>query len=811
MRRTFHQPEFGVRGRVGAAVLTVLLLVTVLVGGRAELSFAAAPGPGVTFDEIGHIGAYRLSSGELAYCLEAGVFEPWGDQADGKVVTFLPSFTGSAGAGWQFGFADTLNMPAVTDTARMRQMNYVIHTWGNTSNNEQAAATQLAIFQIRGDQSNFVTRMIASIREHGGGAVIDRAAVMVAAARVEAVVPTPSASPELPIIDVDEFGVGSVSYSEGTKQLKLTNAVFTDTNDNVISVSAKEGGALNIVGVKPSGWDRDYEVGVSADWGSGQEGWQAALRVHGPVVTGQQRIATAVGATTGNAKAQTLNATVTVSHTWWPTVTTSVAERIVAPGDPFVDTVTIDADPAGGSWGTNESGDYMPIRALGILYGPFDSDPSLQSSDSPPEDAPVAAQSEILTDRGPGTYEVRTEERAFSAGYYNWVWRIDWNNQIEEVTTPERTNKSSLLQNKLPVHDRFGEVAETHTVAQRLTIATNLVDQQIGRGWSLVDEIGVTPERGDGWIRDEQGDVIPVTLRGTVYHSEEAPTQTSLPPESATEIAQATVVVRGAEIVESDSIPISLDLEGYVTAQWCVVDSDQPEHLRGLTRQWCDDYGVPAETAEIIAPIVTTKAQEKAYLNDEISDLAFIEGLVPNESSLEFIAYLKPEAGEPKFDKNWDPIVSLTGAQKSAEVWTQAEIDELGVTACFAQPVAKTKRIEVTHAGEVRSPFITAKSAGTLYWVERLFAVDPISNEEHLIHEGECGLPNETTTVHETGETTPVEKAKTLATTGRVGNLVPFLGVAGVLGVMGATLLTLRRRKNIAEYNELSRSCSPDS
>lgn len=218
--------------------------------------------------------------------------------------------------------------------------------------------------------------------------------------------------------------------------------------------------------------------------------------------------------------------------------------------------------------------------------------------------------------------------------------------------------------------------------------------------------------------------------------------------------------------------------------QWCVLQEDQPVEHRALVQDWCDDYGVPEETAEVLQPSVRTQAQPAATAGDNIRDTAFIEGPIPHQSSVEFTAFLKPEVGQPKFDSDWKQVVG--GA-----VWSQQEIEEMGDDWCRAQPVATTERVDVHEEGLVHSPAVKTQSTGTIYWVEKLFAVDPITSEEELIHEGECGLVNESTVIY------PLPKAKPamLAATGEPMKTGLISGAIGT--AIAGTIIVLLRAKRV--------------
>lgn len=786
--RTIKQSRRG--NTVIAMILAMLISVTMLVWAQTPRAYAASEGPGEHFGILGFIGAYRLDNGSLAYCVEITVPHPFDPQQPTELVAVLPGFSGAVAPGADIGHDLTqVVSPPMRDAAKMRQINYVIDTWGETSSDAQATSVALAVFLIRGDSVGYTELIMDAVEERGGASHVARARSMVEEAKREAVPAMPGTTPGTPVIKVNETGVGTVSYSAGTTSLTLENAVFADTNSPVIEVASESAGVLQIKGVKPEGWDRDYDITVSANWRSGSEGWRAELYLHEPVVPTQQRVVTPTGKTTGAVSSGDLEAKVTVSHSWWPRVDTRVTNRIVAAGDTFTDTVIVEAHEESREWVTQSDGAPMPLTLTGTLYGPLEEDPTVSPQPIAPEDAPVFDR-QTLNATGPGSYEIVSSREAQETGYYTWVWSIHWDDQPSVVTVPARTGTSSLDRSRFPIIDGYGLVSETHVVQQRVTMTTRLLEQEIGLGWSLIDDVAISPEQFGGWLKDDSGSNVPVNLRGTVYFTEELPVRAASVPEDASEIARTHLVVDDSSIATSDPIPLPFTGEGYVTVVWCVLDEDQDEAYRGLTREWCDDFGVPAETAQIISPRVTTLAQEQAQTGETIIDRADISGPVPNGAQVEFSAYLYPEVGDPVMNADWTELEN--------EVWTEEMLAELTEEErCLAQPVAVTERVEVLQEGELYSPPVVAQSSGTVHWVERLFGTDPTSGEEHLVHEGECGLINETTLITDPIEEEPEEpvEAEPLAVTGN-STIQGTLALSALIPlVAGVALLTRRRNE----------------
>lgn len=775
--------ERRIRSTLMTVLMVALIAATSLVGWPAERSVAATPGPGLHIGPIGHVGSFRLDDGTLAYCVEVAMYQPLAEQSGSARLSHLPAYTGVPSAGASYGFhGPQVIAPAVTDPVTMSRLNYILSRWGDTADNEQAVAVALAVFGLRGDDVGLTDHFIATVRNNGGESAYQRSVSMLAEAIEHARPPRAAVPAPPPTIDVDERGRGTVSYGTGTKTLRLENAVFQETGGQSLQVSGE--GTVAIRGVRPAGWDAAYDIIVHADWESGTDGYAGEIWMHSPSVQGQQRIASGTGVTTGKRQEGTVTSTHTVTNTWWPRVSTQVTDRFVPLGGSFIDVVSVTAHPDGGDWTRDADGTYLPLELKGTLYGPLESDPTAHPLDEAPADAPVAAEVSLRVDDGPGDYEVKAPLTAIHSGYYTWVWRALWEDQDASVTHPPLTGVPALDATHFPVTDRFGEAAETHIVPQRLTMVTKIKEGTIGRGWSVTDQVAVHHEAYGGWLTEATGASMPVVLRGTLYHVSEEPTRALQAPADAQIVSEIFVEAEGPEIITTEAIPIPAMLDGWVVMQWCIRDDDQPDELRGVTREWCDDFAVPDETARIETPRVETLAVPEVTQGDAMTDVARVTGLIPHGAAMEFVAYLYPEIGEPVFDETWTAV--------GEETWTAEAIERLGDGRCTAQPVAVTERVPVLAEGEMESPEIQTRSSGTIHWVERLWAVDPITGEDVLIHEGECGLSEETTIVHAAPEPEPEQQTHQLAQTGGVRAVVSGGLGLGLLSIAAGLTMLLR-------------------
>ena len=137
----------------------------------------------------------------------------------------------------------------------------------------------------------------------------------------------------------------------------------------------------------------------------------------------------------------------------------------------------------------------------------------------------------------------------------------------------------------------------------RLRWSTSLEERELSSE-RLVLRDRIAPEvEGGVWLRDAAGAPIPARIRLTVFQSDEEPRRRKEAPEGAVEIARGFVDLSSSVgSVEADAIALPPATRGWVTVQACLLHEDQPEELRGYAEEWCDDYGMPEETARISSP-----------------------------------------------------------------------------------------------------------------------------------------------------------------------------------------------------------------
>lgn len=790
---------FAQSSRPRGAPRAVPMLIFALLAG---LIAAVLPGPGATDARaavLGHhvningwaLGTFLSSQeGAYVYCLEPGATYPGGDQRNPDWVERLPGYTAST-AGNVTGWSGGAVTSGPASGATLRHINYVIETHGQTTVPERAAAVQLAVWMLRDDPGlrEWLAHHVAWI-EHGGHAsIVAKATELAAEARARAHGPSIEDPAPLKLSQGSEFGEGTLKYPAGTKELTIEGGVFEDGATSMRITDERAGEVRWSADLHPNGWQRMHEVSVTGRWQLEASGWAAALRLHPPVDSSQQMLGTSVGTVTETRAGDFDRVSVTIDAQFSPQLGTQVPERFVERGSGrFADTVTFDVAGDSAPWaqrnGTGDEVIYAPVTAEGTLYGPFTHPQS--PDEGPPASAPVAATAEVTATRGPGEYRVVADDRPDESGYYSWVWSIRETSQAAEIRDAE------LLPADYLFSDRFGLVEEGQVVPTSLRWTTQLRDRELTLDKMVLHDT-VTPVLAHGaWLRGDDGARIPATLRLTAYQTDTEPSRQATPPDEATELTTSLVTASTPEQeITADPMPIPFETRGWVTVQTCLLEEDQVSEAVGYFEEWCDDFGIPAETAKIVPPEVRTEAVPQALVGDMITDTAIVSGVVPAESEIHFEFYLQPEAGDPKFDEHWRHRVDTSGDPLQ---WSASELDALtDDERCLVQPVARTTAVNVEEAGSVQSPEVRAVSAGTGYWVETLVTRHPETGEEVELHRGECGLENERTVVLDEEEVAVAG----LATTG-VSSVAILAGGLLVAGVGLVVVCALGRHRNRA-------------
>lgn len=424
-----------------------------------------------------------------------------------------------------------------------------------------------------------------------------------------------------------------------------------------------------------------------------------------------------------------------------PTITTVADNRTVKPGDPMIDNVTLSLSD-GGKWLTNKDGSKLAIPANGTLYGPFDQ--PMEQSDQIPADAPVAGHENIVFDEA-GTKATTGEVKASGPGFYTWVWKIDDSNYYEGYQTP------------------FMEFAESSVVKHEIKHESKARENIVQPGAQAFDKITIErlPESHgqfagtqSGW----KGDLG--TAHVTVYGPmENEPSTTEVPADAPVFKKFDVEAKNGVYNIgddEATKVTIPEDGFGHYVFVYSFDGDDRVAPYQSAFNDKDEQFFVPAPKLS-----VTTQATPTIKHGEKAHDTAIVTGTLPKSgANLSFKAYR---------------------AQKDAE----------GKAVCEASnEVFATNYGKISSTGSFESAETTFDRPGDYYWVETV-----TDDSGAVLHKGECGLPNETTTVIE--ENKPAQATTVLAHTG--ADILPFVGAGVVLIGVAVGVIVARRRRHAEE------------
>ncbi len=749
-----HDRDWRYRLRHVSAVALTFALVVIGAALPAQTAHAGVIlGPGFAFDGGRSIfGGYLAPNGSIAYCLEWGKPGPTNS-------TWVTSDQGPRGnfSGW--------------GELEVARINYVVTTWGQTADPVQAAAVAVTIWsrhaQSQGgkvsDFSDGHPFVFQALPDPGIRARVFalRNEMMRAADAYTPVAMRPHGEIGIePSAEGYDRGWVTVSGLEPvvTGTLTLTGAIFDVTGSSSIT-GAVNGSRYSITYDMTD--DRLANVSATAH-GSfimpGRPGSEINLWTTPPsaqtIGTPTPKITDYSFSLSREGEPRDLR--------FAPIVQTQVPTELVHRGEAFADTVFLSLAQGSLPWRRLNSGVYVPITAWCQAYGPLLAPP--ERSSLPDPSVPLFGERVLVTTEESATapweipLDVRFGSPAQETGYYTYVCGVDSQQQQDprsaEVIPPDYRYQ----------HD-YGLVEETQVTPMQLRFETQVSAQTVSPGSSIADLITPRTENG-GWIADGDG-TIPLELEGTAYFSETLPEVSAEAPENAEILDVQRITIFNPDEILSNPIPTPYR-EGWVTVQWCVHPDSQVSRYSHLIEDWCDDYGVPSETVQLEWPTVTTTSTSQVYEDGQAHDTAEVSGTMPENPdlklSLSFELYRHTDASRQ----------SVHGGTEIASV---CEPENLMST-------TNQEGLTVSGPGTYAGDPVPINLVGTYYWVETLRWTDALTLETGIAHRGECGLPLETTVVHE---------APALAATAGTTLLPVGLSSGAVLVIGGAWVLISHR------------------
>lgn len=391
-----------------------------------------------------------------------------------------------------------------------------------------------------------------------------------------------------------------------------------------------------------------------------------------------------------------------------PRATTSVQDVGVQDGDPLVDVVSFSAAP-GDEWAVLD-GVPVPVPADVTWYGPFDRPQPQQAQ--PPAGAPVAGVERIVA-HGPGTVTTAGTVTATGRGFYTAVVTIRKAEAGPYAEFVREDFTAPWFEETETAVNRFRLEHESQTRDFNVVPGGRAFDRVVVRGYP--DDHGGFTGLG-GWQPD-LGDAT-VTVYGPLP---EPPRTPEVPDDAPVYWTDVLPAVDGVHEVGYDPdhpvlAPTLATHRGgdYFVFVYAFDGDDRVEPFVSRYDDVREVFFVPGEPEVTIPPSVVTEAQPDAVAGQPVHDLALVTGTTAEGDHLVFDAYGPLHPDEP-------PVCDET-----TRYWTSDVV-----------PVVGPGRYG---SGETAAP----DEPGHLSWVETLHAADGT-----VLHRGPCGVPWETTVVHE--------------------------------------------------------------
>ena len=380
--------------------------------------------------------------------------------------------------------------------------------------------------------------------------------------------------------------------------------------------------------------------------------------------------------------------------------TSKVVKDKVALGEGFQDTLDVKLADGSGGW-LQANRQRIPVTFHGTAYWVEGATAPVEQ-DAVPADAVVLAETSIVAN-GPGLYESEVlPGEDYRKGFVTWVWEVRTEDQPAEFQGYIKEWS-----------DAFG-IADETTEVLIPEVATK-AQTNIAIGDSFTDTATVTGT---------------MPINGADLHFELYAATKDANGEWVCEAGNLLWTSESTRITTTGEY-VSPEAPGQLPGTYHWVEVLTSENGNTISRGEC---GIPNETTEVVPPTVVTKAQTDVPVGDTFTDTATVTGPVPTTE-------------EHALDLHFE----LYAATK----------DENGEWVCEAGNLLWTSESQTVwgREGDYVSPEAPFQNVGDYHWVEVLTAPEFGGAE---IHRGECGIPNETTTVVKPEVTTKAQPATKL-------------------------------------------------
>jgi len=411
--------------------------------------------------------------------------------------------------------------------------------------------------------------------------------------------------------------------------------------------------------------------------------------------------------------------------------TAAVSDQV----DDVIDVYTV------GGW-LQDSGSRVPVVLTGTAYY---SATRPVVSDAVPADAEAVGTYTVTTDT-PGEITAENIDVGLREGFVTLVWCVD------PATQPVAVRGLTAAW-----CDQYGLASETVEVSSpTIVTAAQALATPTGTVTDTAIVSGAVPNSGieisfEGFLQPDGATTPVCEVSNRIYTS------------------TAPITVTGPGEYVSEEFDVTMEHVG--TVYWV-----ETARLPDGTIVHVGECGLPNETTLVQLVGVVTEATAAVVVGSEARDMAMLEGLVPEGAELTFAAYQQPEGTR-----------TATGAlldDEGNEIMPVCELENR-VFDSSDSPLS----VPAGHHPDgmtIQGPKTEFTEPGTYYWVETL-----TDRDGGILHQGECGAPDETTFV-----------SVALPSTGASLALAPLGLLAGgviLAGLAAVAIATIRRRHEMRE------------
>ncbi|WGD37583.1 hypothetical protein [Lysinibacter sp. HNR] len=722
---------------VAAATVIGAVLAGGSIVGTSMPAHAATTGPGIgspRADGSGWVGAWDVN-GVLTLCIEVGAPSPLGAQTDGGWHGTIPAYNLS---GWSGSLTWTVNQPALSGND-VGVINVLAGSLSRTDGYRNAVL-QVAAWLVRGGTGNPDQLINQKIQDAGGSPAQVRqdAQNEIAAARNAVAAggstTAPAAIPQPALVSgKNDPWHGYIDLPAGYDSFTLNNAVFDATG--TATLTAPGGGRVTWTGTPPEGL-KEYTVTINGTYNRAV--WENRIRLF-PAATPLQQLLVAGEPT----RVQGSNSNYNYDPfplVFKPAAETNVVNVFIEKGQQLCDVIrpTVRGDVP---HLRNILGQWVPVPHHLRAYGPLLSEPIFNQA-GPPPGTPFFDELKFVTrtDSDPTLTDYREcfSKPVEETGYYT----------ITDTIT--RAEASPAAQTMIDPDDGdfysgYGIKAETSIVPTRIEGESQVSKITAELFEEVTDSFRMVLLDG-GWLRDSNGDRIPLNLRRDSYY---VPGVTS-----ADQIGIHDTVPAGTELYDTELISGVTDLneaksafrmpvkpEGCVVNVWRIQDSDQGQYA-GFFTPFSDKFGLPSETTCLEPFSAHTVAEAQAPVHGTVKDLFITENDLPAEVKAELTWEVSqiPVDGHAKIDAEGNPLVTATG---EVERFTSDEVQTREY--CQINPLFTTEDnpITVEKAGTYPGSEFTSRTPAAIQWVGVLTVADPRDGKREVLWRDDCRNPAE--------------------------------------------------------------------